>query len=103
MKELGFAADIRDESQDIDPFFDDPPELITIGPSFKTHALDFFEKLSVRNATTNILLFGPSESRTLTGLVQVGNELRLTILPILVTPFHERTLLHLLPGTGIHA
>ena len=107
LKELGFAADILDESQDIDPFLDDPPELIIIGPSFKTHAFDFFEKLSVRSATTNILLIGPSESRTLTGLAQVGNELGLTILPILVTPFHERTLrrmlLHLLPGTGIHA
>lgn len=110
LEELGFAADIWDESQDIDPFLDDPPELIVIGPSFKTHALDFFEKLSVRNATASILLIGPSDSRALTGLARVGEEFGLTILPILATPFHERTLrrmlLHLLQrqfGTDAHA
>jgi DNA-binding NtrC family response regulator len=93
LNELGFAADTWDGSRCIEAVLDDPPELIIIGSSFAgNHAIEIFEKLAVRNARASILLVGPSDSRTLTGLTRLGKELGLTLLPTLATPFRDSTL-----------
>jgi DNA-binding response OmpR family regulator len=101
LNDLGFAADTWDGNRCIEAVLDDPPELIIIGSSFAgNHAIEIFKELAVRNARASILLVGPSDSRTLTGLTQLGEELGLTLLPTLATPFHDSALRDRIRRTG---
>lgn len=89
LEELGFINCDWTQVGELSAIFDaQPPDLVVVGFSAGgIEAAAILKALAARAFDGNVLLVGPRDSSLVTAIQELGEQLRIAMLPILATPF----------------